>query len=72
MSTGSKSGLYLQYAWKTRTAASFAVEPAASAKGRQLVKYTITPTVEWTASPRVLRLRLKKSPKVGIIFWTLS
>jgi hypothetical protein len=69
MPLGSRFGPYADYAWKTHTSIKFNV-PAKSA-GR-VVKYRITPTVEWTATPKVLRFRVKRKHKQGTLFWTLS
>jgi hypothetical protein len=70
MARGSRSGSYVDYDWKSYTAFRFDAKPGP--RSRRAVKYSITPTVDWTGAPRVFSLRTQRSAKDGTIVWTLA
>ena len=73
MPTGSQrtgAGPYAQYFWDSRTTFSLVVQPSVWGKSGQVVSYSLSPAVAWTATPRVLRF--KRSGKEGAISWSLA
>lgn len=63
-------GQYVDYGWTSYTAFSFSAKPKATSK--QVIKYAITPTVDWTGAPTVFTFRTARSLKSGTVSWTLS
>jgi hypothetical protein len=63
---------YFRYAWESLTAFRLVVRPAVPGKRGQVVRYSLSPSVSWTATPRVVKFRFKRAGKEGRIFWSLS
>jgi hypothetical protein len=63
---------YLQYTWKSSTGFSFVVRPAVFGQEGEVVEYSLTPSVEWTATPRKVTFRFTKPAKDGTISWSVA
>jgi hypothetical protein len=61
------------YSWKCSTTFSV-VKPAGSGKGGQgqVASYSLSPLFEWTATPKAVKFRAKKSGKDGAIVWSIT
>jgi hypothetical protein len=59
------------YSWKSSTTFSV-VKPAGSGKGGQVASYSLSPLFEWTATPKAVKFRAKKSGKDGAIVWSIT
>jgi len=70
MAKANRIGAYGEYAWSHGATFSFSTRRAAA--GKSQIRYTIRPSVEWTATPRAVKVSVQKSSRTGRTTWTIS
>ena len=64
-------GAYGEYAWSNGATFTLSTRRA-TAGGKPHVKYAIRSSVGWSATPRAVKVSVKKSPRTGTSTWTIS